>query len=77
MTLIGTSINLNMGQMAAGALGNGAEAFVEHNAFGPKVASAQADTNTEWTLLTGAVAGIQQTNARWYPAKVTGYTGVR
>jgi len=51
--------------------------FVEHNAFTPRVATAQADTEPEWTLLTGTTAGIQQTNARWYAAKVTGYTGVR
>lgn len=78
MTLIGSGIHINMGQMAAGALGNGAAVeFVDHNAFGPKVASVQADTNAEWTLLTDTVQGIQQTNARWYAARITGYTGVR
>lgn len=72
---IGIGIRLDI----SGGLSAGAEEveFVEHNAFSPRVASAQADTNPEWTLLTGRAAGIQQTNARWYPAKTTNYTGVR
>jgi hypothetical protein len=51
--------------------------YTEHNAFAPLINSVQADVNAEWTLIPGLVAGIQQTNNAWYPAKTTGYTGVR
>jgi len=63
----------------SGGLSAGAEevGFVEHNAWSPPDATAQADTNAAWTLLTGRAAGIQQTNSVWYPAKTTNYTGVR
>ena len=73
------SISIGIRLDISGGLSAGAEEveFVEHNAFSPRVATAQADTEAEWTLLTGVTAGIQQTNARWYAARITGYTGVR
>ena len=72
---IGISIKLDIsGGLSAGA---GGGAYVEHNAFSPEDISAQAHTNPGWDLLTGTAQGIQQTNNSWYPAKTSGYTGVR
>ena len=76
MSQLSVSMGIKLDMAVALAVAAEVE-FVEHNAFTPRVATAQADTEPEWTLLTGTTAGIQQTNARWYAAKVTGYTGVR
>ena len=76
MSQLNISISLRL-DIIASALAAGGEAFAEHNAWSPPDISAQADTNAAWTLLTATAAGIQQTNNTWYPAKSTGYTGVR
>lgn len=76
MSQLSISISIKLDIIAA-ALADGAGAFVEHSAFQPGIDSVQADTLPDWTILTATSAGIQQNNNAWYPAKLSGYAGVR